>query len=252
MSRRNLVLFVIALLAAASYYWRADLQRLLERASLPPAKDYAAVASATPSASVAPKKTTSEVSAGQEINLAVPFTPQAPHANWELPYNEFCEEASILIAMSYIQSKDIPSADFADAELLKIKAFEEKRFGYYKDTTIAEVATIIQEYYKYDKTKILVDPTIDNIKEALTQGKLVIMPAAGQQLGNPYFRQPGPLYHMLVLKGYTKNGQIIVNDPGTRRGADYIYRADILMNAMHDWRGDGQIEKGRKVILLVG
>ena len=27
-----------------------------------------------------------------EINLKVPFTAQAPHANWELPYGEACEK----------------------------------------------------------------------------------------------------------------------------------------------------------------
>jgi len=36
-----------------------------------------------------------------EINLPVPFTPQAPHANWAMPYKEACEEASALMAIRY-------------------------------------------------------------------------------------------------------------------------------------------------------
>lgn len=186
-----------------------------------------------------------------EINLAVPFTVQAPHANWSLPYKEFCEEASSLMAASYIYGWDIPSPDFADQKLLEIKSFEEQRFGYYLDTTAEETAIILKEFYNLEGVKIIYDPTENDIKKALSEKKIVIMPAAGQQLGNPYFTQPGPLYHMLVIKGYTKDGDFITNDPGTRRGADYIYSPSILLNANHDWNG-GDVEHGRKVIIIVG
>jgi hypothetical protein len=74
---------------------------------------------------------------------------------------------------------------------------------------------------------------------------------AGRQLGNPNYKQPGPLYHMLVIKGYKKNGDFITNDSGTRKGADYIYQADVIMQAMHDWNG-GKVKTGKKVMLIVG
>lgn len=35
-----------------------------------------------------------------EVNLDIPFTSQAPNQSWALPYKEFCEEASVLMAMS--------------------------------------------------------------------------------------------------------------------------------------------------------
>ena len=41
-------------------------------------------------------------------------------------------------------------------------------------------------------------PLYRQIKEFLMAGKLVIVPAAGRQLGNPYYKAPGPVYHMLV------------------------------------------------------
>lgn len=186
------------------------------------------------------------------VNLDVPFTSQAPHARWELPYKEFCEEASVLMAMRYIQNKPITSADDADAALLDIKAFEEKTLGSYLDTTAEQTATIIREHFDYDQVTVHDNPTVEDIKGALSAGKVVLMPAAGQQLGNPYFQSPGPPYHMLVIKGYTANGQFITNDPGTRRGADFLYDEPVLMNAMHDWRTDGHVEQGRKVIIIVG
>lgn len=186
-----------------------------------------------------------------EVNLAVPFTVQAPNANWDEVHQEFCEEASMLMATSYIKGWDIPDADTADQKMFEIKAFEENRFGYYKDTTAEETAAIIREFYRIDKVKVVYDPTIGDIKEALNEKKIILAPAAGRQLGNPYFRQPGPLYHMLVIKGYTKEGNIITNDPGTRRGADFIYNPNILLNAIHDWNG-GDVDHGRKVVIIVG
>lgn len=185
------------------------------------------------------------------INLAVPFTVQAPHANWEDPYGEFCEEASVLMAASYIKGLAIPSPEFADQKLLEIKAFEERRFGYYKDTTAAETMIILKEFYGIDKVRLIEDPTAEDIKKALAEKKVVIIPAAGRELGNPYFQSPGPLYHMLVIKGYTKEGNFITNDPGTRRGADFIYSPEVIINAIHDWNG-GDVSNGKKVIIVVG
>jgi hypothetical protein len=182
----------------------------------------------------------------------VPFTPQAPFANWEDPYGELCEEASVLMAMKYIKGEKITSPQAADTDLLAMKAFEEERFGYYKDTTAAETAIIFKEFYNYSTIKTVNNPTAADIKNALADGKLVIVPAAGRQLGNPYFTAPGPIYHMLVIKGYTKDGKFITNDPGTRRGADFLYSQSTIMNAMHDWPGHENIEQGKKVAIVVG
>lgn len=217
-------------------------------------------ASPSPSASpkespiVVPVKTTPPPTAQAlpvEINLAVPFTVQAPHGNWEDPYGEFCEEASVLMAASYILGLTIPNPDFADQKLNEIKDFELQRFGYHLDTTAEETTIILKEFYKIDKVKVVYDPTKEDIKKALTEKKVVIIPAAGRMLGNPYFTAPGPLYHMLVIKGYTKDGNFITNDPGTRRGADFIYSPNVIMNAIHDWNG-GDVENGKKVMIIVG
>jgi hypothetical protein len=187
----------------------------------------------------------------REINLAVPFTSQAPHANWEDPYGEFCEEASALMAAFYLQDKTIPSADFADAELLKIMNFEIDRFGYHLDTTAEETTVILKEYFKISSVKLIDNPTVNQIKEAVASGKVVIVPAAGRMLPNPNFTAPGPLYHMLVVKGYTSDGKFITNDPGTRKGANFVYEFQDLMDAIHDWNG-GDVLNGKKIVIVVG
>ncbi len=216
--------------------------------AIPTAIPYKPSPSVIAPTNTAPKPTNT---LAQQINLDVPFTSQAPNQNWAQPFQDFCEEASVLMAISYVKGWDISNPDVASNKMLEIKAFEENRFGYYVDTNAEETAIIIKEFYKYQTIKIVYDPTISDIKKALTNGKAVIVPAAGRQLKNPYFTAPGPLYHMLVIKGFTKNGQFITNDPGTRHGANYIYDENLLFNAIHDWNG-GNINEGRKVMIVVG
>ncbi len=126
--------------------------------------------------------------------------------------------------------------------------FENSFFGFYKDTTAAQTASLIEAYFQLNATLIL-DPTIEDIKSAIVAGHPVIIPAAGRQLGNPNFTGAGPLYHMLLVKGYTSEG-FITNDPGTRLGADYFYSYDVLMNAIHDWNG-GDVDNGQKIVIVV-
>lgn len=237
---------VIALGGAFFIYQRLD--RGIIREPIPSPQVYN---SQTVLPSSLPAPLTTSYSLPSDLNLAVPFTVQAPHANWEDPYGEFCEEASVLMAGSYIKGWDIHNPDVADQKLHQIKDFELQRFGYHKDTTAEETAVILREFYDIEKVQVIYDPSVEQIKKAISLKQVVIVPAAGQKLGNPYFRQPGPLYHMLVIKGYTKEGNFITNDPGTRRGADFIYSPDILMNAIHDWNS-GDVLNGRKVIIIVG
>ncbi len=55
---------------------------------------------------------------------------------------------------------------------------------------------------------------------------------------------------MLVIKGYTKDSMIITNDPGTRKGHNYLYDVSTLYNAVHDWNAV-DIQSGAKVIIVV-
>jgi hypothetical protein len=224
--------FIILVVSALFYFEK------IASALLPPAKTYNA---ASTSVSVLPP----------EVNLQIPFTSQAPHQDWRLPYQQFCEEASTLMAASYINGQTILTPDNADSKMLAIKDFEMKKFGFYEDTNAEETATILREFFGLTKVEVVPDPSVNNIKNALAQGKVVLVPLAGRQIGNPYYLHPGPLYHMLVIKGYDKNDEFITNDPGTKRGASYLYRTSIIMNAIHDWNG-GDVENGRKVMIVVG
>jgi hypothetical protein len=141
------------------------------------------------------------------------------------------------------------NADDAIKQILDVVAYEDKTYGYNKDTTAHDVAHTAMGYFGYPNAQVL-EATDYNIKNMLNQGYPVIVPADGKALMNPNFKNGGPEYHMLVIKGYRKDGYWITNDPGTRNGPDYVYKHDVLLNAIHDFKA-GDMEHGPKVIVVV-
>lgn len=185
-----------------------------------------------------------------QYNLAVPFTSQAPHANWDLPYQEACEEASAYMVSEYYAgaASGQIDADTADAAILDIVSFEDDFLGTHLDTTAEQTVQFIDFYFNLQAT-VIENPTAAQIKAEIAAGRPVIVPAAGRELGNPNFTGAGPLYHMLVIKGYTED-KFITNDPGTRNGESYVYDIDVIMDAMGDWN-DGDPAHGAKRVIFV-
>ena len=89
------------------------------------------------------------------------------------------------------------------------------------------------------------------MKREIVEGNLIVMGMAGRLLGNPHFKAPGPVYHMLVIKGYDETG-FFTNDPGTMYGVNFYYPYEILMNAAHDWTGvEEEIYTSPAVALII-
>lgn len=179
-----------------------------------------------------------------------PFQPQAPFANWDQLHDEACEEAAVILVQWWNEDKSTISAQTMDDEILKMVDWEIKNWGSHKDLTVKETAQMAKEFYGLE-LKPEYDIDIETIKNEVSQNHPVIVPTAGRLLGNPYFRQPGPIYHMLVVIGYSGNN-IIVQDIGTRRGEHYQYNQRVLFNAIHDWNGSpDNIEGGQKAMLIL-
>ncbi|PIS05592.1 MAG: hypothetical protein COT81_00315 [Candidatus Buchananbacteria bacterium CG10_big_fil_rev_8_21_14_0_10_42_9] len=191
------------------------------------------------------------------VSYPVPFAPQAPYAVWDEVHEETCEEASMKMVQAYFAGEDI-SAHLMEQSLISQVKWQEQN-GYGVDLTADEVKHILENYFNL---KAEVTPNIDaiSLKNYLTQGKLIIVPAAGRELGNPYFSGAGPIYHMLVIRGYDQT-HFITNDPGTKRGEGYRYKYQTLINAIHDWPrhlendqgkvSASQILQGQKVVVIV-
>lgn len=183
------------------------------------------------------------------LNIEIPFFSQAPHGNWDYPWQEACEEASILLVANAYQSMNLNTDSF-NSELLEIVDFEKDYFGAYEHTTVAQTMEMIDKIYGLE-TKVHENPTFEDIQQILADGHLIVAPFAGKLLGNPYFRNGGPVYHMLVIKGYdAEKMQIVTHDVGTRHGANYVYSWSVIENALHDWH-DTDIELGAKKIIEV-
>lgn len=184
--------------------------------------------------------------------LAVPFVSQAPFGDWSQPYQDFCEEASAVMAAHFIWGVPV-TPKIADTEMRIMKRFEELVLdGKSRDTSIDEAASILRVLYgfKHITTKIIQSP--EEIKNELSVGRLVIAPASGELLNNPYFRKPAPLYHMIVVRGFDDAKNVfITNDPGTRRGNGLAYNQSILWNAIHDWN-HGDVLYGEKKVMVIG
>lgn len=184
-------------------------------------------------------------------NLALPFTSQAPTGNWDAVHEDTCEEASVYMVAQYFDgvSGGVMNTTTSDNAMLGLVAYEDAN-GYGYSVSAAELKAIIEDYYseKYE-VDIYDNPTADDIKEFINDGYPVIVPAAGRMLGNPFFTGEGPLYHMLVVRGY-EDGRFITNDPGTRHGENYTYAEDVLMSAIHDWNSGDPVNGTPRVLVM--
>lgn len=182
------------------------------------------------------------------VNNPIPFTPQAPLANWDALHEEACEEASLAMAHYFLEDRKVVLSKEAEEDIQKLTKFINK-----DDVGVEELKAVAENYYKHTGWKIINNPKIEDLEKELASGNIIIVPLAGREIGNPYYKQPGPLYHMLVVSGYdNKRGVFITQDPGTKRGRSYEYSFQTLLNAIHDWTGDkNKIKEGVSKILIV-
>lgn len=273
MRKRLLTIFVIALIlvgGTAFAYRGAIRDRIAEanKPELPPAQPYQPepepvepepekptpspepTPTPKPTPAPTPKPTPAPAPSTKGVNLAVPFSPQAPFANWDHLHEEACEETALIMVHAFIAGTGALTPQSAEDQIQAMVKWSVERFGYFEDQTAEEIAIIAREYYGFKGSSAIAIDSMADVKAEIDKGHAVILPSAGRLLHNPYYSGAGPLYHAIVVKGYTKDGKIITNDAGTKRGADYLYDPDILWNAVHDWNG-GDVNHGRKVMVIL-
>lgn len=183
----------------------------------------------------------------------VPFTSQAPHANWDEPYQNLCEEAAVLMAAFWVKNRVFTSKEHQDLELLKIRDWENETFGDYIDTTAEETAQILTDFFNISDVEVLSDPQMSDLEAVLSKNGVIVVPTAGKLLENPNFRGDGPLYHMLVISGYNRKTQTFTtNDPGTKFGENYTYSYENIDKSIANWYNPGRTvnPEDRKVIAV--
>jgi len=176
------------------------------------------------------------------VALDVPFAPQAPFANWKDPRKrDGCEEASVVMAARWAGGQSL-SRDDADREIDALSDLAVERFGSYVDASAADTAALLSARYG-TSSRVRYDVSVDDLKQELRDGNLLIVPVNGARLGNPHFLLPAPQRHMIVVRGYDDDaGMFITNDPGTRWGSGYRYSYETIGAAMRDYATGNHVE----------
>ena len=199
-----------------------------------------------------PAKSTQNKAAPTTFLLPVPFTSQAPTANWDALHNEACEEADAIMAAQYFQGNREVSlkADLVEEQIRVLTAWQDEHFGYHLDTTSAQTARMIEDVYGL-KTRLIPNFTAEQLQSELAQKHIVLISAAGRELHNPNYKSPGPLHHMLLVRGYTATN-FVTNDSGTRNGLNYAYSFSTIYSAAADWNQATQnIDPTQKIAIIV-
>lgn len=182
-----------------------------------------------------------------QINLDVPFYPQAPEADWSMPWQEACEEASIILAYYYATDQDLTKEQFKE-DIWGLVDWQVENFGDYIHSTVDQTTQMLEGYFDFTDYFILENPTIEDIQKELAAGHAIVAPFAGRMLENPFYSGEGPYYHMLVIKGYDET-HFITNDVGTKRGLNFIYTYDTMISALHDYHVS-EIQSAPKRIIV--
>ena len=184
------------------------------------------------------------------VILPVPFTTQAPNGNWNR--NEDCEETSITMANAFLngQSEDHMPALDAQKAINALKSWEQINAGYNANTGADATMQMAQGAFGILVTQIK-DYTELDLKKALAKNHPILLPINAKLLQNPKYLNGGPLYHMILVRGY-HSGRFIVNDPGTESGDGNEYSFETLKNAAADWDNAAQaMDPNRKIALIL-
>ncbi len=160
------------------------------------------------------------------------FFSQAPYGNWNQPYQDACEEASLLIWYYYLKNITKTKAEY-NTDLLAMVDLEMQMLWYFESTTIMEMKQIINRRDKTIHASIIEHPTIRDIEREISQNHIVVAPLYGKWLKNPHYALWWPEYHFLVIKWYNQTN-FITHDVWTLRWANREYTKSIIMENIHD------------------
>lgn len=162
-------------------------------------------------------------------SLTVPYTVQAPFANWKI-HDESCEEAAVLMYHNFLGAnlEDI-NPTVADKEMRAMKAWQVNHYSSEPDLSIEDLGEFTRDYYGHSY-RIIADITVDDVKKEIAKGRPVLVPVMTHSLKNPHYNVTDS-YHILLIKGYDETG-VITNDAGVREGKDYHYTWEVLFSAI--------------------
>lgn len=181
---------------------------------------------------------------------SVPFTSQAPQGNWQEPWQNACEEASIVMIQNFYKDEKL-SPEKARQQILDVFKLKKTTAPASKDESLERIEEIINSGDLKWKVRVVDNPDLTAIKAELSANHPVIAPVYAPLLNNPNYGNPGPTYHVMVITGYDDaKKEFITNDPGTEEGKGYRYPYDVLLKALHDYLANKDYKAGAKRVLF--
>jgi uncharacterized protein YvpB len=174
--------------------------------------------------------------------IEMDFATQAPEGDWSEPWQNACEEASIIIVHHYLSGTTLNKSIMKN-EILEMVNWQIESWGGHGDLTSEKTIELANHFYEYE-SEVIYDYDVKTIKSYVAKGIPVVIPTDGKKLKNPNFRNGGPEYHMLVVKGFDSD-EFITNDPGTRKGEGYKYKYQTILDSVKNPKG------GKKSIFVL-
>ncbi|QQS22711.1 C39 family peptidase [bacterium] len=185
-----------------------------------------------------------------QVILPIPFSPQAPNDNWSR--NEDCEETSITMANAFLSGNTSNTLESSEAQksIDNLKIWEDANLGFNVDTGADATTRMAEGAFSLKVTQIA-GFTEQDLKRELASGYPILLPINAKLIKGQQYRNEGPTYHMVVIRGY-RNGKFIINDPGTERGNGNEFTFQDLHNAAADWDNHAQeMKPDRKIVLVL-
>ncbi len=184
----------------------------------------------------------------KQIN--VPFSAQAPEGNWAEPWQNACEETSVIMIDSFYKGSTL-SKEQAKQEILRVFSLKEDKFESSKDESMERIADLINSTELVWQARVAVNPTLKEMKMELANNQPIIVPVYAPKLkSNPQYGFGDVDYHVFIISGYDDLWQqFIVKDPGSSRGNNQRYSYEEVMNAIHDFL-PSDYDNGRKAVIF--
>lgn len=183
------------------------------------------------------------------VILPVPFTSQAPEGNWVEPWDNACEETSMVMVESYYRGNWTLNVEKSKKEIQNVLSQKETLLGKSKDESPEKAVKLITEVYKREAA-VVKDITVEKIKREIDGGYPVIIAFDARLVRNANFISPKPTYHVAVIVGYDDTTkQFILNEPGTSDGKHFRYGYSELLKANETYtvRDTGEIRGNEAV-----
>ncbi len=186
----------------------------------------------------------------QSTILNVPYVSQIPTGNWNDPRQaDGCEEASIIMAMSWIRGGTVPPEE-AEQDIINMSEYERAILGFFQDTSAQDTAELMRNFYLYKDVIVKQNISVEDVKQELASNRVVILPINVRATGLAMY-QGGPVRHTIVVVGYDdKSDQLIIHDPLYKNIQNFWISASAINKSLRNYDSGNHLSTSNGTALI--